>query len=146
MSRSGRSADGGSSAVDGGSAVAEFAAVGALLTLLFLLVLQVALVLHVRATAADCASEGARFGALVGSSPEAGAERARQLLRTSLSARYAGEVTAAVVEVEGAAVVQVRVRAPLPVVGLLGAGRGLDVRGHALLEEALLEEALVEGS
>ena len=109
---------------------------GALLVLLLLLVVQVALALHVRATAVDCASEGARFGALAGSSPAAGAERARALLRASLAPRYAADVTARVVEVGGAAVVEVRVRAPLPVVGLLGAGRSLDVAGHALQEVA----------
>ncbi|GAA4976670.1 hypothetical protein GCM10023225_16970 [Kineococcus glutinatus] len=109
---------------------------GALLTVLFLLVVQAGLVLHVRATAVDCASEGARFGALAGSSPAAGAERTRQLLRTSLSPRYAEDVSAGVVDAGGVPTVEVRVRAPLPVVGLVGVGRALDVRGHAVQEEA----------
>ena len=122
---------------DEGSAVAEFAAVAALLTLLFLLVVQVALAQHVRATAVDCASDGARFGALAGSSAAAGAERARRLLRLSLAPRYAGDVTARVVEIGGVEVVQVRVRAPLPVLGLVDTGRTLDVRGNAVREDAL---------
>ena len=123
-----------SGGTDEGSAVAEFAAVAGLLALLFAAVVQVAVVQHVRATAVDCAGEGARFGALVGSSPAAGADRARELLGASLSPRFARDVGASVVQVVGVAVVEVRVRAPLPVVGLLGPDRALDVVGHAALE------------
>lgn len=119
---------------DEGSAVAEFAAVAGLLALLFAAVVQVAVVQHVRATAVDCAGEGARYGALVGSSSAAGADRARDLLSASLSPRFADDVDARTVLVAGAPVVEVRVRAPLPVVGLLGPDRALDVVGHAALE------------
>jgi len=121
-------------AADEGSTVAEFAAVAGVLALLFAAVVQVAVVQHVRATAVDCAGEGARLGALVGSSPAAGADRTRDLLAASLSPRFGQDVGASVVQVEGVAVVEVRVRAPLPVVGLLGPGRALDVVGHAALE------------
>lgn len=114
--------------------MAEFAAVAGLLALLFAAVVQVAVVQHVRATAVDCAGEGARTGSLVGSSPAAGAQRARDLLTASLSPRYARDVDASVVPVAGVPVVEVRVRAPLPVVGLLGPDRVLDVTGHATLE------------
>lgn len=119
---------------DDGSALAEFAGVAGLLALLFVAVVQVAVVQHVRATAVDCAGEGARLGALVGSSPAAGAQRTRDLLAASLSPRYARDVDATVVQVAGAPVVEVRVRAPLPVVGLLGPDRVLDLTGHATLE------------
>ena len=121
---------------DEGSAVAEFAAVAGVLALLFAAVLQLAVVQHVRATATDCAGAGARYGALAGSSPELGAQRARELLAASLSARYAGDVAAAVVGSPAGPVVEVRVRAPLPVAGLLGPARVLVVRGHAALEGA----------
>lgn len=120
-----------------GSAVAEFAAVAGLLALLFAAVVQLAVVGHVRATAADCAGEGARSGALRGSSPAEGAERTRELLAGSLAPRYAQDVRARVVDSAGTAVVEVEVRAPLPVLGLFGAGRSLTVRGHALLEAGL---------
>lgn len=119
---------------DEGSAVAEFAAVAGLLALLFAAVVQLAVVGHVRATAADCAGEGARFGALRGNSPEVGAERTRELLAGSLSPRFAQDVRAQVVESGGLAVVEVEVRAPLPVLGFLGMGRSLTVQGHALVE------------
>ncbi|WP_432535446.1 TadE/TadG family type IV pilus assembly protein [Kineococcus arenarius] len=129
---------------DEGSAVAEFAATAGVLALLFAAVLQLAVVQHVRATAVDCAGEGARYGALVGGSPELGAQRTRELLTASLSARYAADVRAGVVlagggdgaGAGGAPVVEVRVRAPLPVLGLLGPARVLDVRGHAAVEGA----------
>ena len=48
-----------------------------LLTLLATGVLQLAVVLHVRATLVDCASEGARLGALADRSPADGAARTR---------------------------------------------------------------------
>ncbi len=119
---------------DEGSAVAEFAAVAGVLALLFAAVLQVGLAVHVRALAVDAAGEGARFGALAGSAPAAGAQRTRDLLAASLSPRYAGDVSAATVVVDGEEVVRVRVRAPLPVLGTLGPARALDVSGHALRE------------
>ncbi|WP_380170575.1 TadE/TadG family type IV pilus assembly protein [Kineococcus sp. DHX-1] len=114
--------------------MAEFAAVAGLLSLLFVAVVQLAVVQHVRATAADCAGEGARFGALRGHSPADGARRTRELLAASLSPAYARDVTAHVVRVGAQPVVEVQVAAPLPVLGLLGPGRGLTVRGHALQE------------
>jgi hypothetical protein len=43
-------------------------------------------------------------------------------------------VTAGSTVVDGAAVAEVTVRTPLPVVGLLGPGGTLTVRGHALEE------------
>ncbi|WP_432521293.1 TadE/TadG family type IV pilus assembly protein [Kineococcus sp. SYSU DK006] len=121
---------------DEGSAVAEFAAVAGVLALLFAALVQLAVVQHVRATAVDCAGEGARHGALAGSSPAAGAARTRELLAASLSPRFAEHVDARVVRRGGAAVVEVRVQAPLPVLALLGADRALRVSGHAALEGA----------
>ncbi|WP_432495185.1 pilus assembly protein [Kineococcus gypseus] len=121
---------------DEGSAVAEFAATAGVLALLFAAVLQLAVVQHVRATAVDCAGAGARLGALAGSSPELGAQRARELLSDSLSPRYAADVSASVLAAAGAPVVEVRVRAPLPLLGLLGPARVLEVRGHAAVEGA----------
>ncbi|MEZ0491200.1 TadE family protein [Kineococcus sp. TBRC 1896] len=119
---------------DEGSAVAEFAAVAGLLSLLFAAVVQLAVVQHVRATVADGAGEGARFGALRGNAPADGAQRTRDLLAASLSPRFARDVTARVVRVGTAPVVEVRVVAPLPVLGLLGPGGALTVHGHALVE------------
>ncbi len=111
-----------------------------ILTLLFLGVVQVALILHVRNTLIDAAGEGARYGALAGRAPADGAARTADLIGQSLSARFAEDVTVSVEPVAavapgapGSEVVVVSVRAPLPLIGLVGP-RTLDVSGHALRE------------
>ncbi len=119
---------------DRGSAVVDFALVGALVTLMFVAVVQLAVVLHVRNTLVDCASEGARFGALADRDPDAGAARARALITADLSAGYARSVTAGRERFAGLDTVVVTVRAPLPVAGLVGTGRVLTVSGHAVTE------------
>lgn len=120
---------------DEGSAVVDFVLVSALLTLLFVSVLQFAVVLHVRATLVACAGEGARYGALADRSPAEGAQRTRELIAADLGAGYARQVSAGRQRFHGLDTVVVRVRAPLPVAGLLGAGRSLTVEGHASPEE-----------
>lgn len=117
-----------------GSAVVDFVLIGALTTVLFAAVVQLALVLHVRATLIDCAAEGARYGALSDRTPDQGADRARDLIEMSLAPRFAEQVDAEVTRVGGLDVVQVRVVAPLPVIGLIGPSGVLEVDGHALLE------------
>jgi len=119
---------------DTGTAVVDFVLVGALLSLIFVALVQLAVVLHVRNTLIDCASEGARYGALADRTPADGAARARLLVGADLSARYAGDVRAGHETVDGLDTVVVRIRAPLPVLGLVGAGRVLTVSGHALSE------------
>ena len=66
--------------------------------------------------------------------PRAGAARARELIAADLSPAYARSVTAGVETFDGVPTVVVRVRAPLPLVGLFGAGRVLTVSGHAVVE------------
>lgn len=120
---------------DRGSAVAEFTLVGVLLTVLALAVVQLALALHVRNTVLDAAAEGARYAALAGSSLGDGIERTRDLIGAAISAEYADEVTASRTSIGGVPAVEVTVRATLPVVGLLGLQRGLEVAGHAAIED-----------
>lgn len=110
--------------------------VGALTTLLFAGVAQLALALHVRSTLIDCAAEGARYGALDGSSPEAGAARTRELISSALAPGFADGVSAEDAVQDGLAIVRVEVTAPLPVLGLLGPGGRLTVEGRALQEDA----------
>lgn len=107
---------------------------GALLTLVFVALVQLSVVLHVRNTLIDCATEGARYGALADRDPSAGAQRTRELVTTDLSGAYAGDVVVAVERVDGLEMVVVRVRAPLPVIGLLGPGRVVRVSGRAVVE------------
>ncbi len=108
--------------------------IGALTTMLFAGVLQLVLVLHVRATLVDCAAEGARYGALADSSPEAGAERARELIASALAPTFADDVRAEATVVDDLPVVRVEVTAPLPLAGLLGPSGAMTVDGHALRE------------
>ena len=81
---------------DRGSAVVDFTLTSVLLLFVFLAVFQLGLALHVRNTLVSCAAEGARYGAREGSSPEQGAARARDLISSALSERYARGVTARV--------------------------------------------------
>ncbi|MDT0165721.1 pilus assembly protein [Actinotalea sp. AC32] len=119
---------------DAGSAVVGFALVAALTTVLFAALLQLTLAMHVRTTLVDCAAEGARHGALADRTPADGAARTRELIAMSLAEGYADDVTAIRTTVDGLPVVRVTVRAPLPVVGLLGPGGVVEVDGHALAE------------
>jgi len=116
-----------------GSAVAEFVMVTALLTLLILAVLQLGLALLVRNTLVDAAAEGARLGALADSSPQEGVQRTVDLIETALGDVYARDVTAATGSYLGQPAMIVTVRAPLPLVGLIGPS-ALEVHGHAAVE------------
>lgn len=111
----------------------DFVLVGALTTLLAASVLQLMLALHVRTTLIDCAAEGARYAALADRDPAQGEARTRELISTSLADGFARDVEARATVVGGLPVVEVRVTAPLPLVGLLGP-TSLTVRGHALEE------------
>jgi TadE-like protein len=117
-----------------GSAPAEFALVSGLLAVLTLSVLQLGLALHVRNTALDAAAEGARVAALADSGLGEGEQRTRDLLRTALSPGYARGVTAAYRDLAGTRAVEVTVVLPLPVLGLVGIDKGLEVQGHAAVE------------
>ncbi|MGP7960555.1 TadE/TadG family type IV pilus assembly protein [Sanguibacter sp. A247] len=119
---------------DAGSAVSEFVIAGAFVVILLLAVLQLALALHVRTVVIDAASEGARLGARSGMTLGDARERAASALTTNLSARYARDVRATLVERDGAVLVEVSVNAPLPVVALFGPAGALTVDAHALQE------------
>jgi Flp pilus assembly protein TadG len=121
---------------DRGSAPAEFVMVGALLTILTLSVLQLGLVLHIRNTVLDAAAEGARYGALADNTLDDGAARTRDLISTAIGAGYARDVTVTLEDYLGHPAAAVTVRTPLPLVGLVGIDGGLEVTGHAALENA----------
>ena len=121
---------------DAGAAVVDFVLVGTLVSVLFVALIQLGLALYVRNTLLASAAEGARYAGNADRTPEDGAEVTRSILRGTLSGRYAADVSARQEVVDGAVVDVVEVRAPLPVVGLVGPGRSLVVRGHALEESA----------
>lgn len=114
-----------------GSAVVDFVLVGGLLTAFFLAVIQLALVLHVRNTLIDAASSGARYGTLADRTPADARERTADLIGTALNADFARDVSTSEASFQGIRTLEVTVRAPLPVIGLIGPGGVLEVRGHA---------------
>jgi Flp pilus assembly protein TadG len=119
---------------DRGSAPAEFVMVSALLTVLTLSVLQLGFALHVRNTVLDAAAEGARYGALADNSLADGGARTRDLITTAIGAGYANDVTVTSRNYLEHPAVAVTVRAPLPLIGLVGLDGGLEVTGHAAKE------------
>ena len=129
----------GARAGEKGSAVADFALVGALVVTVALALLQLALGLHVRNVLIDAAGEGARRAALVGGTTAEAEARVRALAGAALSGDCVQAVQVRRTRTGGLAVVEVRVLARLPVLGLLGPGGGLAVTGHAVDEAALAE-------
>lgn len=127
---------------DAGAAVVDFVLVGSLLTLLFLAVLQVGIDFYVRNVLEAAAADGARYAANADvADAQAGADRANELIRTSLGASYAKARPAADgpenggTDAGGAAVVGVTVSARLPLLAwFLPVGPTVTVTGHALVE------------
>jgi hypothetical protein len=117
-----------------GAAVADFAMVSVLVVVLFLSVVQLGLALHTRNTLISCASEGARLGARADAVPGQGASRTEALISQSLSPRYARRVSTREAVLDGVRVIEVRVVAPVPVIGLLGPDDRLEVVGRAFVE------------
>ncbi|BAU98763.1 TadE/TadG family type IV pilus assembly protein [Aurantimicrobium minutum] len=119
---------------DSGSAVVEFVFVGILLTFVTLGVLQLGLALHVKNTLQDAASEGARWGALIDSTPAEGVQRTKELITTAVGKQYATNVSAREENWLGAPATVITVEAPLPMIGLWGPATSLEVTGHAAKE------------
>lgn len=112
----------------------EFVLVGTLLTLLTLGVLQFGLAVYVRNVVHDAAVEGAHHAALADTSLQDGADRTRDIVTRTVGAQYAADVRAAETAALGRPAVQISVRATLPLVGLLGVPRMMEVTAHAPVE------------
>ncbi|MDN4645550.1 TadE/TadG family type IV pilus assembly protein [Arthrobacter sp. PsM3] len=117
-----------------GSAVVDFVLVGGLLTLFFLAIVQLTLVLHVRNTLIDAAASGARYGTLADRSAVDAKDRASQLISIALNPEFAQNVTTSEATYQGIRTLEVTVRAPLPVIGLIGPRAVLEVKGHAAIQ------------
>ena len=74
------------------------------------------------------------MGARADAVPGQGVARTQALISASLSPRYVRTVTSRETAVGGVRVVEVRVVAPIPVLGLLGPDDRVDVVGRAFLE------------
>ena len=108
--------------------------VGTLLTLLTLGVLQFGLAVYVRNVVHDAAVEGAHHAALADTSLQDGAHRTREIVTRTVGAEYATEVDVAETAALGGPSVRLSVRATLPLVGLLGLPRSMEVTAHAPVE------------
>ncbi len=117
-----------------GAAVVDFVLVLAVLVPVFLGILQLALVLLVRNTLVAAASEGARYAATLDRDPADGASRTRTQIEGALAAKFAEDVDAREVLVDGAPGVEVTVHAVVPALGIGGPAIELTVTGHAVEE------------
>nr|WP_274708004.1 TadE family protein [Arthrobacter sp. H16F315] len=117
-----------------GSAVVDFVLVGGLLTLFFLAIIQLTLVIHVRNTLVDAAASGARYGTLADRGSADARDRTVQLIGVALNQDFATDVTTSESTYQGIRTLEVTVRAPLPVIGLIGPRAALEVKGHAAIQ------------
>ncbi len=119
---------------DEGNALVEFVLVSALVIALAMGVIQLALTLHVRNMMVSAASEGARLAASNDRGPQDGVDRTRWLLHESIGG-IETSVTAEDARIDGAPAVEVTVSAPVPLLGLWGAGT-MTVSARAFEEAA----------
>jgi Flp pilus assembly protein TadG len=117
-----------------GSAVVDFVLVGGLLTMFFLAIIQLTLVLHVRNTLIDAAASGARYGTLADRGASDAEVRAATLIVTALNAEFAQDISTAEVTFQGLRTLEVTIKAPMPVIGLIGPRDVLEVKGHAAIQ------------
>ena len=119
-----------------GNSTVEFTLVSALVLLLFLLVLQVGFLLHTRTVLVAAAQEGARYGANADRGPADAERRAFEVVSDALSPAVAARMAprAALVELDGALVMEVTMSGPAPLVLLPAGPVRLPVQGHALEE------------
>jgi hypothetical protein len=118
-----------------GAAVVDIVLVLVVLVPLVLGILQVGLVLFVRNTMASAASEGARLAATSDRGPADGVALTREQIDAVVSGRFARDVEARPVLVDGAPGIEVVVRASVPALGLGGPAIDLVVTGHAVEEQ-----------
>ena len=119
---------------DVGSSPVEFVLVGSLLTVLTLAVLQLGLAVYVRNVVHDAAVEGAYRAALADTTLADGAERTREIVTRAVGSAYAEDIHVRASDDLGGPSVVVTVRAPLPLAGLLGIPRTMEVTAHAPAE------------
>lgn len=120
-----------------GNSTVEFTLVSTLVLVLFLLVLQVGFLLHTRTVLVAAAQEGARYGANADRGPADAERRAYAVVSDALSpavARRLDPPRAALVELDGALVMEVTLAGPAPLVLLPAGPVRLRVQGHALEE------------
>ncbi|KAA9110382.1 TadE/TadG family type IV pilus assembly protein [Microbacterium rhizomatis] len=119
---------------EAGSSPVEFVLVGVLLTVLTLAVLQFGLAVYVRNVVHDAAVEGAFHAALADTSLADGTERTAVIVSRAVGAEYASDIAAREVDAAAGRQVEITVRAALPLLGLLGIPRTMEVSARAPVE------------
>ena len=117
-----------------GSSPVEFVLVGTLLTALTLAEIQLGVAVYVRNVVHDAAVEGAYHAALADTTPEEGAERAREVIERAVGAAYAEDIAVGVTDLGDRDRVDVRIRTTFPLVGLIGIPAAWEVTAHAPME------------
>ena len=125
---------------ESGSAVVDFVMVGALVIVVFVALLQVALGVYARTVLTDAAGDGARRAALVGGTEAEARRRVQTLSDAALRRGYVDTVTVSRVPSGDLTIVEVTVKAPFPVLGLLGLGGTLTVTGRAVDESSFIRD------
>jgi len=125
---------------ESGSAVVDFVMVGALVIVVFVALLQVALGVYARNVLTDAAGDGARRAALVGGTEAEARRRVQTLSDAALRRGYVDTVTVSRVPSGDLTIVEVTVKAPFPVLGLLGPGGTLTVTGRAVDESSFIRD------
>ena len=118
---------------DAGAATVEFVLVAPLVLLLALATVQLTLTLYVRNTLIAAAAESARLAATADATPAQAVALARGVLGQQLAGGVVTEVSVSTTKLGVLSFEQVRLRARLPLLGLLGPA-ALVVSGHALKE------------
>ena len=119
---------------ESGASPIEFVLVGSLLTILTLGVLQLGFAVYVLNVVHDAAVEGAYHAALADTSLRDGAGRTAEIVRRTVGGEYASDISARETNALGHPAVEISVRATLPLVGLLGVPRLMEVTAHAPVE------------
>lgn len=119
---------------DAGSTPAEFVLVAAVLTALTLGVLQLGLALYVRNVVHDAAVEGAHVAALADADLADGSDRTREIITRAVGGGYAEQVSVRASTIGTMPAVEVTVTTTLPLAGLLGLPRALEVTARAPAE------------
>lgn len=118
-----------------GSAIVDFILVGGLLTFFFMAIVQLTLVIHVRNTLIDAAASGARYGTLADRTTDDARSRTSDLIGAALNQDFARDISTGEATFQGVRTLEVTVRAPLPVIGLIGPAALLEVKGHAAITD-----------
>ena len=119
---------------DAGSAPTEFVLVGALLTVLTLSVLQLGFALYVRNVIHDAAVDGAFYAALADTTVQESEQHTRERIREAVGAAFAEDIVVRESTGSGPPIVSVVVRAPIPLIGLIGPRGAWEVTARAPVE------------